>query len=117
MTRRGPGAAVAAGRGSARRAMLDSMSEDELLAALRAAAKQFGWLAYHTHNSRNSADGFPDLVLVKDGRMLCWELKTAGRCPTAAQQEWLDALAGCGVQARVVRPGDYDECFDLLSTN
>lgn len=60
-------------------------------------ARLLGWLAYHTHDSRRSAEGFPDLVLVRPPRLAFAELKawpegTAKGEPTAAQRVWLDAL-------------------------
>lgn len=43
------------------------------------AARLNGWLVYHTHDSRRSAEGFPDLVMLRLSRMVVAELKT----PTA----------------------------------
>ena len=37
----------------------------EFMPAVVELAKRFGWLLYHTHNSRRSASGFPDLVMVR----------------------------------------------------
>jgi hypothetical protein len=34
-----------------------------------------GWLVYHTHDSRRSAAGFPDLVFLRDGAMIVAECK------------------------------------------
>jgi hypothetical protein len=55
-------------------------------------AKLSGWRWYHTHTSRHSASGFPDLILVRPPRLLAWELKADGKDPTKPQQEWLDAV-------------------------
>jgi hypothetical protein len=73
------------------------------LAALR------GWKAYHTHDSRRSAAGFPDLTLVKRGRLIFAELKRDGQRPKPDQDVWLAALSECGgVETYVWRPADLD---------
>jgi hypothetical protein len=71
-----------------------SMSEIQLQTAIIGLAKQLGYLVYHTHDSRKSPEGFPDLVLVHKltGRLIIVELKDAKRKPTQAQLEWLGAL-------------------------
>lgn len=50
------------------------------------------WMCYHTHDSRHSAEGFPDLALVRGPVLLLPELKVEPNTPTAAQRAWLDAL-------------------------
>lgn len=74
--------------------MAKRMSEKELLDNVRQAAKQFGWLAYHTHRSDRSEPGFPDLVLVKGTHLLVAELKREDGRTTPAQDEWLNAFRG-----------------------
>lgn len=65
-------------------------------------------LVYHTHNSKRSAPGFPDLVMVstRHGRILYRELKTTKGRVTVEQQTWLDALEATGQDASVWRPAD-----------
>lgn len=67
-------------------------------------------LAYHTHDSRRSAPGFPDLVLVntRTGRVLWRELKTNKGRVSPDQQAWLDGLTAVGMDACVWRPNDLD---------
>lgn len=67
-------------------------------------------LVYHTHDSRRSAPGFPDLVLVNPatGRVLFRELKTNKGRVTVDQRAWLDGLTAAGQDAGVWRPNDYD---------
>jgi len=73
----------------------------------------FGWLVYHTHDSRRSQPGFPDLVLVRD-RVLYRELKAATGRVSAEQQVWLDRLERAGADAAVWRPGDIDAVVATL---
>jgi hypothetical protein len=82
------------------------MSEAELERQVRRLARDLGLLEYHTHDSRRSPGGFPDLVCVGPGGVLFRELKRQGKSPTPAQQQWLDALAAAGQDAGVWRPED-----------
>lgn len=56
-------------------------------------ASFYGWLAYHTYDSRRSAPGFPDLVLVRGAELLFIELKTDSGRVRAEQRDWIAALA------------------------
>jgi VRR-NUC domain len=88
-------------------ASLPAMPEKDLQDAVVQLAKMLGYEAYHTHDSRRSAAGFPDLVLVheRSGALLFAELKRDGQRPTAAQHRWLRLLAIRGV-AFVWHPQD-----------
>ena len=79
------------------------MTETEFQNAVNKTAKQFGYLCYHTHDSRRSAPGFPDLVLAKNGVVLIVELKTDTGVVTTDQKTWL--LATHGV---IWRPKHWD---------
>lgn len=84
------------GRASARAVMNGQVSEKEFQAAVIRYAELRGYRVYHTHDSRRSAAGFPDLVLVKHGRLVFAELKTEKGRLSKAQEEWLDALGNVG---------------------
>ena len=73
-----------------------------------------GWLVYHTHDSRRSQPGFPDLVLVKN-RVLFRELKTDKGRLTATQKEWIRALWDAGADIAVWRPADIDDVAHELT--
>ena len=73
------------------------------------ASKVFGWLCYHTYDSRRSEPGFPDLVLVRDNKVLFRELKTDKGRLTSAQKLWGDNLTEAGADYAVWRPKDMDE--------
>lgn len=65
-------------------------------------------LIYHTHDSRRSQLGFPDLVLISLGRGRCLfrELKTATGRMSPAQTLWIGGLQKAGLDAGVWRPED-----------
>ncbi len=71
-----------------------------------ATAKAFGWRVYHTHDSRRSEAGFPDLVMARE-RVIFAELKTERGRLTAAQEAWLEALAAAGAATYCWRPSDW----------
>jgi hypothetical protein len=74
------------------------MSEAALQANILDAAKALRWLRYHTHISRKSQPGFPDLVLVheRQQRLIFAELKTEKGPVTPEQVEWLHQLRTTG---------------------
>lgn len=88
-----------------RRQQAQAMSEAQFQSHVIALASQLGWLVYHTHDSRRSEPGFPDLVLVR-GRTLFRELKTASGVLSKPQRVWLDRLEQSGSDAGVWRPAD-----------
>ena len=77
-------------------------------------AKLNSWLVYHTHDSRKSQPGFPDLVLARRGRVIFAELKKNGAKATPEQLKWLYALNGCETVAKVWWPMDFAEIEDVL---
>jgi hypothetical protein len=66
-----------------------------------------GWLVFHPFDSRRSEPGFPDLTMVRDGRLVFAELKTETGRVSGAQTEWLAGLEAAGCEVRVWRPGDW----------
>ena len=92
------------------------MSEGEFQKQVLQLAELLGWLTYHTYDSRRSQAGFPDLVLVKSGRIVFAELKSQKGRVRAAQQTWLDALMrNDHVETYLWRPDDWDAVVQVLS--
>lgn len=105
-----------------RREIAQAMTEAELQDAIinpgdkngrnQGLAVAHGWKIYHTHDSRRSHPGWPDLALARNGRLLLIELKKQDGKVTPDQQAWLDELAavmtlsGHVVQTGVWRPTD-----------
>lgn len=91
------------------------MLEKEWQAQVLELAARCGWdFRYHTYDSRRSASGFPDLVLVKPPRIIFAELKVGRRKVTAEQAAWLEALAACNMEYYVWYPDDLESVRDVL---
>lgn len=77
-------------------------------------ARLLGWKnIYHTWNSMHSAQGFPDLTLVRE-RLIFVELKShKGEC-TSHQLDWIEKLRQAGQEVYVWRPDDFDEAVKVL---
>lgn len=87
-------------------------------------AKHRGWLVQHVPPAQvrkgkhvtptQGHVGFPDLVLVRTGRVLFWELKGVGS-RTAMQEAWGNRLEACpGVEYGLFWPRDWFRCRALL---
>ena len=92
------------------------VSEAALQQAIVSAASKLGWMHYHTYDSRRSSEGFPDLVLVHDGkqRIVYIECKSEDGKVSIYQLAWQDALARCDAEIYVVRPRHLDEIIQIL---
>lgn len=97
-------------------AYADSMTEKQLMQTVIDAARLLNYNVYHTHNSRRSEAGFPDIVALRqrDGRRYAIECKTAKGTPTPAQIDWLAAFSACGIPSLIVRPDDLDTVLETL---
>lgn len=74
-----------------------------------------GWFVYHTHDSRRSAPGFPDLVMVRAGRIVMAELKTETGRIRPEQAKWIEALSAVpSVEVHLWRPSAWVQVRDTL---
>lgn len=79
-------------------------------------AAYYGWtLQYHTHDSRRSHKGWPDLVLCRSPEILFVELKGEKTRVTPEQTQWLTALTACGLETYLWRPSDFDAAHARLA--
>lgn len=77
-------------------------SEADFQLAVIQIATYNGWRHYHTHDSRHSVAGFPDLVLVRPPRLLVVELKAEGGRVSVEQAAWIGAFTAVGGSIRFV---------------
>jgi hypothetical protein len=90
-------------------------SEKQFQAAVVQLAQWNDWRVFHPWTSVHSAAGWPDLTLLRNGRLVVAELKRDGRQPTILQKAWLDELAHVpGVEAYLWRPSDWDSIEETL---
>jgi hypothetical protein len=85
-----------------------AMPEKALLAQIRGLAKAHSWLTYHVFDARRSEEGYPDLTLVKPGRLIFAELKSEKGKLSHEQAVWLDMLRHSipGIEVYCWRPRD-----------
>jgi len=81
--------------------------------------RTLGWHVYHTWNSINSEDGFPDIIAIRGNRLIVFECKRVRLSkkddPTPAQIIWLDEFRGVErIDVDLVRPTDLDKIDALI---
>src|SRR5262245_14067536 len=98
------------------RALLNrAVSEKQFMADVIRFAHLRGWMVYHTLRSTGSTPGFPDLVLVRNDRVLYAELKSATGRLSSPQHGWLCQLQAAGQIAVVWRPSDWPTIEHILT--
>lgn len=89
-----------------RTVMARTMLEADLQSQVIAIAKTFGWLCFHPRNMLGSEAGWPDLTMVRNGRLIFAELKREAGKTTPAQDKWLAELKTTGADTFLWRPSD-----------
>jgi hypothetical protein len=105
-----------------------SLPESAYGSQLEGLLNLYGWLWYHTHDSRRSKAGFPDYTAVREHELLFIELKGPKTRVSAEQRVWLEALTllssrirgetpdDAHVEAHLWRfPQDFDEAHERLA--
>lgn len=95
---------------------LPPQSEDEFQADVVGLAKLLGWRVYHTRDSRGSDCGFPDLTMVRRGRLIFAELKTDTGKLRPEQEAWLSDLLETAAEVHLWRPSAWVEIERVLSS-
>ena len=94
------------------------ISEAQFQETLVEYAELWGWLVWHDNDSRRNDAGFPDLVMVKGGKIIFAELKRQKRYKISTKQlEWIEALSkasGPNVMAAIWFPSDRDYAEAVL---
>lgn len=91
------------------------MSEKQFREQVIDLARWLGWRLYFTWQSIHSPAGFPDLVLVRRGRLIFVELKSEKGRLTPEQALWLKELKQIpGIEVYTWRPGDFNEVARVL---
>lgn len=91
------------------------ISEKDFQQLILDLATVFGWLCYHTYDSRRSAAGFPDLVLCRPPQVIYVELKATRGVLSWEQRAWGELLTACRCDWRVWRPSDWQQIVDTLT--
>ncbi len=97
------------------------MTEAQLQRFVLELAAKLRFLPYHTHDSRKSHTGFPDLVLLRPPRLIFAELKGDSdygkKGPTEDQRRWINALKLVpGVEVYVWYPRDINDIVTILNS-
>jgi hypothetical protein len=95
-----------------------AQTEAQFQTAVIEFARLSGWRVYHTHDSRHSEPGFPDLTMVRNGCLIFAELKADKGRLSPAQREWLadlETVAGWpAVEVYTWRPSQWSEIEEAL---
>jgi hypothetical protein len=83
------------------------MSEAELQDLVADLCEQLGLAHYHTHDSRRSAPGFPDSVIIGTA-ILYRELKSRAGTLSVDQRRWGAKINRAGGNWQVWRPAEWE---------
>lgn len=93
------------------------MTEAELQRAVFDLARRYGWVIFHTPDSRRvTARGCPDLICINErqSRLLFAELKTTKGRLRPEQVFWIDVLKAANVEVHVWRPEDLQSVIPAV---
>lgn len=78
-------------------------------------AQPLGWLHFHDYRSDKSTPGWPDLVLVRGGRLIFAELKAKpGLKPSHYQKIWMESLQETCAEVYLWDPTMEGEIVEVL---
>lgn len=93
------------------------ITEKQFESRVKDLAKMFGWKYYHPFLSKWSERGWPDITLLRDGRLIIAELKTDKRSSklSPAQARWLWELRKVlGIEVYIWRPRHTERIAEVL---
>lgn len=91
-----------------------TLSEKEFMSQVIQLAQLFRWKIYHTHNSRKSVAGFPDLLMLRGAKMIVAELKVGRNKITSDQADWLTWFRVAGAKSYLWTPDHWSEIESVL---
>jgi len=95
--------------------ILPLISEKNWQGTVIQVAQLEGWeYIYHTWNSKHSPAGYPDLIFLKDGRMVVVELKREDGLLSAEQYFWLLEFTKVTPDVYLWKPSDWGEVQQVL---
>ena len=115
----------------ARRILDANISEKDFMQQVIDAARYLGWKVFHTHDSRKSEPGYPDLTMIRNGFLIFAELKREGKKLTDEQEMWKFSIEGVETRAMQVdkrgremypveyyvwHPSDFEEIMEILNS-
>lgn len=81
-----------------------------------------GWKHYHPPDNKpvngrvqKIVAGFPDLVMIRQGRLIFAELKREKGVISPEQVEWITQIRACGIECYVWRPSQVAEVINVLN--
>jgi hypothetical protein len=92
----------------------EQLSEAQWQRQLVELAELLGWRWYHTHDSRRSPAGFPDLVMFRE-RVIFVECKAERGRISAAQEDVIGRLSLANAEVHVWRPSQLEIARDVLT--
>ena len=81
---------------TSRETLARAVSERDFMESVIEYAELLEWLVFRVHDSRRSPEGWPDLSMARDDRLLFAELKRVSEKPTGHQRVWLTTLVSTG---------------------
>ena len=103
-----------------RKAWESGVSEKVFMQQVIQLARLNQWMCYHTHDSRRSEPGYPDLTLCRPAtqtapaRLIYAELKAEKGRLTKEQEAWLLALRQTPAEVYVWKPSCWAEIEQVL---
>lgn len=99
---------------TARQVLDRQVLEEDFMQQVIDYARQRGWEAYHTRDSRRSREGFPDLTLVRPPRLVFAETKRELGQLTPEQRRCLLLLHLARQEVHVWRPSCLQQILEVL---
>lgn len=95
------------------------VSESQIQAGIVRMAEALGWYCFHCVDCRRgpkTGAGYPDLTLVRDGRVLWVEVKTEQGVVSEAQKRWHRRLVAAGGTVHIWRPKHWPDAIQRALT-